>query len=73
LHQSYAAKEIDLKSHEDKLEQKAAQIQALEEELAAIKKEREMESANSNKQVDRISQWLSVANSSKQVDRISQW
>lgn len=45
--QSYASKEVDLKSYEEKLTEKESEIQVLNEELQSLK----TDSTTSNKQV----------------------
>ncbi|XP_048781282.2 FYVE and coiled-coil domain-containing protein 1-like isoform X2 [Ostrea edulis] len=65
--QSYASKENDLKNNEEKLQEKATQIQALEDELSSMKREREMESTDSNKQLEEMSSRILVLEKEKET------
>lgn len=65
--QSYASKEIDLKSYEEKLHEKDSLIQTLQEELLTLKQVGETEAANINKQIEDLSSQVSSLEKEKEV------
>ncbi|XP_061197499.1 FYVE and coiled-coil domain-containing protein 1-like isoform X2 [Saccostrea echinata] len=65
--QSNAAKEADLKSFEEKLQEKDVKVQALEKELMTLKRDRETESESSRKQLDDLKSKLITMEKEKEA------